>query len=87
MLTSECNCHQESFLNRAEREGKFEALLERNKDRINELTDVRQDLDLELLKIKFSGRCFSVHCHSCICTLLLCCLAAGGPISAAHVEF
>ena len=50
-------CHlQESFLNRTEREGKFEMLLEQNKNKIDKLTDIRQELDLELLKVKFSGR-------------------------------
>ena len=47
---------QESFLTRRQREGKFEKLLEENKDKINDLTDIRQELDQELLKVKFSGR-------------------------------
>ena len=55
---------QESFLNRAEREGRFEELLEKNKDKINELTDIRQELDLDLLKVKFSGRYVLVHAFS-----------------------
>jgi len=47
---------QESFLTRREREANFEKLLEENKDKINDLTDERQELDQELLKVKFSGR-------------------------------
>jgi hypothetical protein len=41
---------------RKEREGKFEQLLEINKDRINDLTDTKQELDQQLLKVKYSGR-------------------------------
>lgn len=46
---------QDAFLNRCGREGKFEGLLEHNKDKINDLTDIRQELEQELLKVKFSG--------------------------------
>jgi len=46
---------QDAFLNRSGREGKFEGLLEHNKNKINDLTDIRQELEQELLKVKFSG--------------------------------
>ena len=45
----------DSFINREAKETKFLELLERNQDKIHRLTDERQELDLELLKVKFSG--------------------------------
>lgn len=47
---------QESFLTRREREKKFEKLLEENKNKINDLTDMKQALDHDLMNVKYSGR-------------------------------
>jgi len=46
---------EESFLKRDEKRTDFENMLEHRKNRINDLTDILQDLERQLMKVKYSG--------------------------------
>eukprot|EP00960_Hanusia_phi_P035672 751856-Hanusia_phi.AAC.8 len=46
---------QDAILNRDQKQQHFETLLEHNKTRIDELSDLKRELELELMKIKYSG--------------------------------
>ena len=45
----------ESFIHREEKTGRFQAMLDAMKTRIDELTTTRQELGRQLLRVKFSG--------------------------------
>lgn len=46
---------EDGFVNRERKTSALEQLLEGNKNRINGLSDIKQELDLQLLQVKFSG--------------------------------
>mmetsp|Transcript_11537 Transcript_11537/g.39794 ORF Transcript_11537/g.39794 Transcript_11537/m.39794 type:complete len:384 (+) Transcript_11537:1273-2424(+) len=46
---------QDAILNRDQKQQHFETLLEHNKNRIDELSDLKRELEQELMKIKYSG--------------------------------
>lgn len=46
---------QDAIVNRDQKQQHFETLLEHNKNRIDELSDLKRELEQELMKIKYSG--------------------------------